>query len=114
MSCSSISVKHDYDPEIDFTTYKTFSLYDNAIRGDALSQNHLVKKRVLKSLEKVLTEKGYKLSESGKANFIVVAQAGVKERMEVTNLWGADTADIIPDGVLMDTQISVIMTKAIW
>ncbi len=36
MSCSSISVKHDYDPEIDFTTYKTFSLYDNAIRGDAL------------------------------------------------------------------------------
>ncbi len=64
-----------------------FKLYDKAIKGDVLSKNTLVKKRVLKSLEKALTEKGYTLSETEEADFVVVAQAGVKERMQVTN-WG--------------------------
>jgi len=87
IACSSISVKHDYDPAVDFSKYKTYKLYEKAIKGDALSKNPLVKKRVLVSLDKVLKEKGYKPAEDGKANFVVVAQAGIKERMQVTN-WG--------------------------
>jgi hypothetical protein len=85
-SCSSVSVKHDYDPGIDFSTYKTYRFYDKAIKGDALSKNQLLKKRVLSSLDKVLTEKGF-IQTDDNVDFIVVAQAGIKDRMQITH-WG--------------------------
>jgi hypothetical protein len=61
-------------------------LYEKKIKGDALSRNQLAKKRVLHSLEKALDEKGFVKAEDD-VDFIVVPQAGIKERMQITN-WG--------------------------
>ena len=86
LSCSSVSVKHDYDPGIDFSTYKTYKLFEKNIKGDALSKNQLAKKRVLNSLDKLLKEKGFVKAED-EADFVAVAQAGIKDRMQITS-WG--------------------------
>ena len=86
-SCSSISVTYDYSPDTDFSALKTFRVFDEAIKGDALSQNPLIKKRILASLKNNLKAKGYTLDESDNADFVVVAHAGLKDRMQVTN-WG--------------------------
>ena len=87
VSCSSITVKHDYDPGIEFSSYKTYNIFKKNIKGDALSENRQVKKRVLIALEKVLIQKGYTKSSRDEADFIVIPQAGIKDRVEVTS-WG--------------------------
>jgi hypothetical protein len=87
LGCSSISVNYDYDPGTDFSKFKTFKLYDKRIKGDALSQNPLVRKRVLAALEKALTDKGYTKGEGDEVDFVAVAQAGIKERVQIDS-WG--------------------------
>jgi len=47
----------------------------------------LLKKRVLSSLTRVLKEKGFKPGGQNEVDFVAVAQAGIKERMQVTT-WG--------------------------
>ena len=43
--CSSISVSTDYDPNVDFTKYKTYAIYQGEMpANDVLSQNPLAKK----------------------------------------------------------------------
>jgi len=85
--CSSLSVKYDYDPGTDFSAFKTFSLDDKMIKKDALTRNPLVKRRVYNALEKVLSEKGYIKKEGKNVDFIVVAHAGIKERVQIER-WG--------------------------
>ncbi|MFQ5585147.1 MAG: DUF4136 domain-containing protein [Calditrichia bacterium] len=88
IGCSSVSVNYDYDPATDFSKFKTYSIYNGQIEGDALSANPLIRKRFISSLENVLGEKGFKRVESeDEADFLVVIHAGVKERMQITN-WG--------------------------
>jgi hypothetical protein len=87
-SCSSVTVKSDYDPGVDFSKYKSFKIYDGEpIPGDALAQNPLLQKRVVQSIEEQLQSKGFTKAESGDPDFIVAAHAGVKEKTQVTN-WG--------------------------
>jgi hypothetical protein len=86
-SCSSVSVKHDYDRETDFQQYKTYAWSEQAMPGDALAQNPLVKKRVQVAVDETLRSKGYSLTELEQADFVVVTHAGIKERMRVQD-WG--------------------------
>jgi hypothetical protein len=85
ISCSSISVNYDYDPGTDFSKYKTYRIYQKQIKGDALSRNQMVRKRVFISIEKVMGTKGYTKSESEEVDFVVVTHAGIKDRMQVTH-----------------------------
>ena len=58
VGCSSLDVTTDFDPEIDFTAYKTYAWYTGDMpEGDALSQNPPVKKRALSSVDKELASK---------------------------------------------------------
>jgi hypothetical protein len=86
--CSSVSVKYDYDPAIDFSKFKTFGWKDVEIPNDALAKNPLLAKRVKEAVIKELKEKGYVYSESEEVDFAVVAHAGTKERMQITD-WGS-------------------------
>lgn len=86
-SCSSFSVKHDYDRETDFQQYKTYAWSEQEIPGDVLAKNPLVKKRLKIAVDETLRSKGYSLIELDKADFVVVTHAGIKERMRVEN-WG--------------------------
>ncbi len=82
-SCSSVSVKTDYDREIDFQKYKTYAWTEREVPDDALAQNPLVKRRVQTAVNATLRSKGYSLVEREQADFVVVIHAGIKERMRV-------------------------------
>lgn len=83
LGCSSVQVTTDYNPQQDFTQFKSFKLYEGKpIPNDALTKNPLVKKRVESALSKVLTGKGFTEVDKD-PDFIVLAHAGVKEKMRV-------------------------------
>jgi hypothetical protein len=83
---SGISVSSDFDPAVDFTSLKTFKWVDVPNRSveDPIN-NPLLANRIRKAVEKVLTAKGYRISET--PDFLIFAHAGVKEKMNVTD-WG--------------------------
>jgi len=86
-ACSSVSVKHDYDTETDFSKYRNYAWMDREIPGDELAKNPLIKKRVQVAVDATLASKGYTLTEFEKADFVVVIHAGIKERMRIQD-WG--------------------------
>jgi len=86
LSCSSLSYKTDFDPGIDFSTYKTYMWYAGKMPDDdALSANPLVKKRVAVGIDKALQAKGYKIGTEDDFDFVVIIHAGNKEKMQITN-----------------------------
>ena len=87
-SCSSISVKSDFDRGADFSKLKTYRWYDGKpIPGDALASNSLAKSRIVNSINQALTKKGFSETKATEADFIIAIHAGSKEKMQVTN-WG--------------------------
>ena len=84
-SCSSVTVRHDFDPEYDFSQFKTYRWASSKELNpnDELARNPLVLKRVQASVDRVLATKGLTKIESGEPDLVVVAHAGVKERMQV-------------------------------
>jgi len=88
-SCSSLSVVTDYDRAEDFSTYKTFKMYEGKpVPGDDLSKAPLIKKRFETAIKDELQKKGFTHQESGDVDFMVVVHAGVEEKTQVTN-WGS-------------------------
>ncbi|HID40117.1 MAG TPA: DUF4136 domain-containing protein [Calditrichaeota bacterium] len=89
MSCSSISVVTDYDHERDFSHFKSFAIYKGkTIPGDELAQHPLIKDRILKAIKAELESKGFTYVDDESATFVVVAHAGTRKKMQVTN-WGS-------------------------
>ena len=88
VGCSSISTSTDYDPEIDFTKYKTFMWYAGEMPADdELAKYPLVKKRMANSIAKSLATKGFTEGTEDNYDFVIVMHAGTKERMQV-NTYG--------------------------
>ncbi len=84
--CSSITVDTDFDPEIDFSAYKTYVWYTGeTAEDDQLAANPLVKKRVMLGVDNALEAKGYSKGTQDGAEFVILVQAGSKERMQVTS-----------------------------
>ncbi len=87
MSCSSITIKHDYAPEYDFSKIKTYRWASGKEINpdDELHKHPLVAKRVQIAVDKVLKEKSLvKATEDQPYDVVVYAHAGVKERTQVT------------------------------
>lgn len=61
-SCSSVTVNSDYDKKVDFSLYKTFAFHKAGI--DKAEISDLDKKRVLRSIDEVMTSKGFTKSEN--------------------------------------------------
>lgn len=55
-SCSSVTVAVDYDKEVNFENYKTFAFYKPGI--DEVEISDLDKRRILRAIDRELTEKG--------------------------------------------------------
>lgn len=87
LSCTTITVKTDFDLGQDFSKYKTYRFTGKKIPGDALEENQLLKNRVISSIERSLKEKGFVQENATEVDFIVVAHAGIKGQMQETN-WG--------------------------
>ena len=87
VSCSSMSVKHDYDSETDFSKYRTYAWMEQSLPGDELAKHPLIQKRVKVAVDETLASNGYTLTDLGEADFVVVIHAGVKERIRIQD-WG--------------------------
>ena len=61
-SCSSIRVTSDYDTTTDFSKYKTFAFYKSGI--DKVEISDIDKKRILKSIQSSLLNKGLTINEN--------------------------------------------------
>ena len=90
LACSSITVKHDFDPEYDFTTFKTYrwTSAKEINPQDELQKYPLLYKRVVKAVDKTLAEKGFTKVEGDEFDVVVVAHAGSKEKVQVTQTGG--------------------------
>lgn len=84
-SCSSVTVRHDFDPEYDFAKFKTYrwATAEELNPDDLLAKNPLVYRRVQAAVDKAFTAKGITKIESGDLDFVVVTHAGVKEKLQV-------------------------------
>ena len=61
-SCSSIRVNQDYYKNVDFGQYKTYAYHKAGI--DKVEISDLDKKRILRSIDEVMTAKGFTKSET--------------------------------------------------
>ena len=61
-SCGSVRVASDYDSEADFSKYKTFAFYKSGI--DKVEISDIDKKRILKSIQSSLLNKGLTINEN--------------------------------------------------
>ena len=83
--CSSISVTSDYDIYADFTSYKTFYIYNGVIKDSRLETVPLVKKRVIEAIENEMLKKGFVKEDSSNAGITVYTQATTAEKMNVNS-----------------------------
>lgn len=90
--CSSVDVKTDFDPDVDFSQYKTYGWVGNGgvIEGSELAKYPLVAKRVKESIDRNLRDRGFQMvNDPETADFAVVIHAGTQEKMQVTNYGGS-------------------------
>jgi len=89
VGCSSLKVTTDFDPSQDFSKYKTYrwATSKEVNQNDELTKNPLIKKRVMKAIDKALQTKGFTKTEND-PDFVVMIMAGTKEKMQVTNTGG--------------------------
>jgi hypothetical protein len=91
LGCSSISVQYDYDREYDFSQFKTYRWASGQEINpqDELVKYPLILKRVQTAADNELQAKGLKkVEEDEESDVVVLAHAGSKERMQVTQTGG--------------------------
>jgi hypothetical protein len=90
LGCSSVTVKTDYDREYDFSEFKTYrwASAQEINPDDELARNPLVQKRVMEAVDRTLAAKGMQKVESEDVDVVVLAHAGSKEKMQVTQTGG--------------------------
>ena len=77
-ACTSLGVYTDYDTSINFSNYRTFAFYKPGI--DKAEISDLEKRRILRSIEEVLEEKGYRKSD----NADLLVTIATKEEDDIT------------------------------
>ncbi|HLP28490.1 MAG TPA: DUF4136 domain-containing protein, partial [Candidatus Didemnitutus sp.] len=87
-SCGGWDVKTDYDPDITFSTLKTYWISDHTkIPNDILAKEEIVRKRVVSAIEADLNEKGFtKAADEASADLTVLTYAGVKEMVNYSTI----------------------------
>lgn len=81
VSCSSISVSHDFDPGVDFTTLRTYAWFDG---GPKMPEDPLTAQRVVRALEAELPLVGLTAGAAATAEVLVHFQTSVRRRVDVT------------------------------
>jgi hypothetical protein len=77
MSCSSVAVKSDFDPNANFAQYKTFDFMPHR------TGNPLNNKRVEAAIEQELIAKGLQKQTEGRPDLLVAYHTNVKDKIDV-------------------------------
>ena len=86
-ACSSVNVNSDYDKKVDFTQFKTFAFHKTGI--DKATISDLDKKRILHSIDEVMSSKGF--SKSEKPDLLIAFFTKEREQVNVNQYnsgWG--------------------------
>jgi hypothetical protein len=84
--CSSMRIAIDYDKDVSFEKYKTFSLIKPKYKPQrtGISQNPLFTKEVLHEIQTVLESKGFEKAESRESSdFLVHFYAMIQHRRDI-------------------------------
>jgi len=87
--CASLDVQSDWDPEVDFGRLQTWRWADQSQTptGNAsLDTNGLLAKRVMRSVEKVMVQRGYKKTGTSEGDFEVAWFFTVEPKTKVTTI----------------------------
>ncbi len=82
LSCSSINVSHDYDPQANFNNLKTFSWLSFPQKAEV---NQLVVRRIRDAVTGELEAKGLRLSSN--PDFLIAMHGATKEKLDIQD-WG--------------------------
>jgi hypothetical protein len=77
MSCSSVAVKSDFDPNANFAQYKTFDFMPHR------TSNPLNNKRIEAAIEQELIAKGMQKQAAGKPDLLVAYHTNVKDKIDI-------------------------------
>ena len=71
--CSSVSVKRDFDKDMDFTSLKTFAWQhaEQPQTGNPQIDNDLNDERIRNAINATLSSKGFEITKSAEADFLV-------------------------------------------
>lgn len=83
VGCSSVSVNHDYDPQVNFSQYKTFSWLPIPAKA---TTNQLVVRRIKDAMTRQLEAKGI-LLVSQNSNFLIAMHGTTQEKLDIQD-WG--------------------------
>ncbi len=86
-SCCSVRVNSDYDKKVDFSTYKSYAFLKSGI--DKMEISDLDKKRIMHSIEEVMSTKGFTKSET--PDFLINIFTKEREQVNVNQFnagWG--------------------------
>jgi len=127
-SCSSITVKSDYDPNVDFSSYKTYHWadYEN-MNDDDLAKNPLLRQRIIAAVDEDLKKKRFKLSASDEVDFVIVVHGLARETTNVTDWaggyrydpwWGPNGGSVdvsyYDQGTLVIDMVDAKVNELIW
>ena len=109
ISCATVNIRSEHDPNVDFATYKTWNFPDNIdeFTANVIRSNPFVHKEMLRIIEDVLVSKGYMKAE-GVPDMFVVYMVSTKEKTQVSTYstgwdWGYHGWDVGYTDVRVDT-----------
>ncbi|MBN1163646.1 MAG: DUF4136 domain-containing protein [Candidatus Krumholzibacteriota bacterium] len=85
-ACSSIMVKTDYDQEVDFSVYQTYSWIQHRKQStNRMMKDPLIRKHIMSAVERELEEKGLRRVETESADLLVAFHIGSRKKVDVTH-----------------------------
>lgn len=121
-SCSSVRVNSDYDKKANFESYKTYAFLKSGV--DKVEISDLDKKRILRSIDDVMTTKGF--TKDSNPDLLISIFTKEKERVDVYNSygfgwgwnpwWGMNYTNVstTPEGVLYIDLIDAKTKELVW
>lgn len=87
VSCSFITVDMDYDPNINFADYKTFSWMPQTTRSGKypIVDSPFFTKRLQHAVNRELAAKAYHMVPSGEADFLIAYHITLEDKVEVAD-----------------------------
>jgi hypothetical protein len=88
LACASIRVGHDYDPEVDFSGFRTYGWLTGpeGQGGNLLVDNELIGRRIRAAVDDHLGAQGYSLAAGGSPDFMVGYHLSTEKKVSVTTV----------------------------
>jgi hypothetical protein len=126
LGCSSMTIKHDYDPKLDFSEYQTYSWLNKntASKGSAFGGSPLNYERAQKALNEELQNGGYKQDDED-PDFLVAMYGGVQGGINIQSMgygygylryWGVPQMEMqrYSEGTLIIDLVDSETEKLVW